>query len=121
MRARRDDRGQAAVEYAGIVALLIFLALAAIQLGVVAYAAQQAGTAARAAARAEAAPDGGGRAVPAGRAAISGWLADGTDIDAGRCGDGDGEISATASVRIPALLPLLDFDPAVRTVTMPCD
>ncbi len=47
------DRGQVAIEYLGFIPILLLVALAAVQLGLVAYTAQQAGTAARA-----------GRAVP---------------------------------------------------------
>ncbi len=46
----RDDRGQVALEYIGFIAILLLVGLAAIQLGVAAYAANQAGTGARAAA-----------------------------------------------------------------------
>ncbi|MEU5158399.1 TadE/TadG family type IV pilus assembly protein [Streptomyces sp. NPDC020875] len=120
-RDRARDQGQAAIEFAGVIALLLFVALAAIQVGIVAYTAQQAGTAARAAARTESAEDGSGRGAAAGRAAISGWLADGADFDSGRCADEDDEISVTAVVDVPSLLPGFDLDPAVRTVTMPCD
>ena len=49
---KNRDRGQVALEYLGFVPLLILVALAGIQLGLIAYAAQQAGTAARAGARA---------------------------------------------------------------------
>ncbi|MGW4204067.1 TadE/TadG family type IV pilus assembly protein [Streptomyces sp. NPDC004726] len=109
------------MEYAGVITLLLLVALAAIQLGLVAYTAQQAGTAARAGARMAATKDGDGRAQEAGRAAMSGWLADGADFDHGVCGDGDDEISVTVRVEVPRILPVFDFDPAVRTVTMPCD
>ncbi|MGV9315065.1 TadE family protein [Streptomyces sp. NPDC003691] len=120
-RRPAGDRGQAAVEYAGVLALLVFVALAAIQTGLVAYTAQQAGTAARAAARTEATEDGAGRGPAAGRSAISGWLADGARFDPGGCSGEDDEVSVTAVVEVPSLLPVFDFDPAVRTVTMPCD
>ncbi|MYX55476.1 septum formation initiator, partial [Streptomyces sp. SID8382] len=45
------DRGSASIEFLGFLPILILVALAAVQLGIAAYAAQQAGTAARAAAR----------------------------------------------------------------------
>ncbi|MER5767685.1 TadE/TadG family type IV pilus assembly protein [Streptomyces sp. NPDC001985] len=120
MRPGEDrDRGQAALEFAGVITLLILVGVAAIQLGLVAYTAQQAGTAARAAARAEAQRDGAGTGPAAGLAAISGWLADGARVEAG-CAPGS-EVRATATVDVPALLPVLDFGPASRTVTMRCD
>ncbi|MFF0446813.1 TadE family protein [Streptomyces sp. NPDC004609] len=121
MRRPGKDRGQAAVEYAGVITLLLLVGLAAIQLGLVAYTAQQAGTAARAAARTAATKDGEGRAVAAGTAAMSDWLADGADFDHGGCGGGDDEISVTVRVQVPRILPVFAFDPARRTVTMPCD
>ncbi|MBI0301417.1 pilus assembly protein, partial [Streptomyces sp. PRKS01-29] len=50
-RPRRGDAGSASIEFLGFLPVLILVALAAVQLGIAAYAAQQAGTAARAAAR----------------------------------------------------------------------
>ncbi|MFI1398380.1 TadE/TadG family type IV pilus assembly protein [Streptomyces sp. NPDC020681] len=114
MRRRRDDRGQAALEYAGVITLLLFVALAAIQLGLVAYTAQQAGTAARAAARV-ASQD--GDAATAGRGAMSDWLAD----DARITQSGGDEVTVTVRIGVPALLPVFDFGDATRTVTMPRD
>ncbi|MER7665172.1 MULTISPECIES: TadE/TadG family type IV pilus assembly protein [unclassified Streptomyces] len=116
MRRRRDDRGQAALEYAGVITLLLFVALAAIQLGIVAYTAQQAGTAARAAARVASHGEGGGEA--AGYAAMSDWLADGAEVSAPAEG---GEVTATVTIPVPALLPVFDFGSAERSVTMPVD
>lgn len=42
------DRGQVALEYLGFLPVLILVAMAGVQLGLIAYTAQQAGTAARA-------------------------------------------------------------------------
>ncbi|MET9557340.1 TadE family protein [Streptomyces sp. NPDC006645] len=114
----RDDRGQAAVEFAGLITLLLFVGLAAIQLGLAAYAVQQAGTASRAAARAASQYDGGYKDV--GRASMSDWLADGADIDSAWCfGD---EVEVTARVAVPSILPdVFDFEDAERSTTMPCD
>lgn len=109
------DRGQAAVEFAGWVALLITAALAAVQLGIIAYAAQQAGTAARAAARVASQ---GGDGEAAGRAAMSGWLADGAVVSA-PAGAGVEDVTATVTVSVPTVLPLLGIDPVRRTTTMP--
>ncbi|ANW21861.1 hypothetical protein I3J09_09265 [Streptomyces clavuligerus] len=100
-----------------MLALLLFVAVAAIQLGVVAYTAQQAGTAARAAARTAAQEDcdpAPGR--EAGYEALSGWLDD-ADVSV-QPGE---DVTATVTVRVPALLPVFAFDPAERRVTMPCD
>ncbi|WP_329022825.1 TadE/TadG family type IV pilus assembly protein [Streptomyces sp. NBC_00690] len=115
-RQRRRERGQAAVEYAGVIALLLFVALAAIQLGVAAYAAQQAGTAARAGARAASMPDGDGQAGRAATAAVSEWLRPRTE--SGSCGV---EVTVEVTVDIPQVLPIFDFGSAHRSVTMPCD
>ncbi|GAA4903001.1 TadE/TadG family type IV pilus assembly protein [Streptomyces coeruleoprunus] len=112
-RERPADRGQAAVEFAGWVGVLLVAALAAVQLGIVAYAVQQAGTASRAAARVASQ---GGDGASAGRAAMSGWLASGAAVSAPA---GEEEVTATVTVRIPSVLPLLGFDPVTRTTTMP--
>ncbi|MFD5319870.1 TadE/TadG family type IV pilus assembly protein [Streptomyces sp. NPDC127098] len=113
------DRGVTAVEFAGWVPLLIIVALAAIQLGVAGYAALQAGSAARAAARTAAQEEIADRYEANGRAAISGFLAEGASFDLSACGD---EATVTASVPVPSVLPFIqDFGSASRTVTMPCD
>ncbi|MGW2328813.1 TadE/TadG family type IV pilus assembly protein [Streptomyces sp. NPDC001700] len=120
-RGRRGrDRGQASIEFLGFLPVLILVALAAVQLGIAAYAVQQAGTAARAAARMGSLDEPGTSPAAAGQAAISGWLADGTNISGGDCGGG--EASATASVKIPSVIPGFDiFGSAERSATMPCD
>ncbi|MGW6291833.1 TadE/TadG family type IV pilus assembly protein [Streptomyces sp. NPDC055058] len=113
-RARRD-RGQAALEYLGFLPVLLIVAMAAVQLGLVAYTAQQAGTAARAGARSASLDR---DAQTACSAAVSSWLADGTD-----CGEGGGggEVTVTATVEIPSIVPGWEFGPARRTATMPRD
>ncbi|QIJ64464.1 TadE/TadG family type IV pilus assembly protein [Streptomyces sp. JB150] len=109
------DRGQVALEYLGFIPVLVLVALAGVQLGLIAYAAQQAGTAARAGARAASldlsAQDGCAQAV-------SGWLADGT-----ACGEARGadEVTVTATVEIPSVVFGWDFDPARKSATMPLD
>ncbi|MEU6708229.1 TadE/TadG family type IV pilus assembly protein [Streptomyces wuyuanensis] len=110
----RGDRGQTAIEYLGWIPILLLIALAAIQLGIAVYAVQQAGTAARAAARTESIDNGSGEL--GGKAAMSDWLADGTDIRVDMAGD---EVTATAHVDIPSLIPVFDFDRATRSATMP--
>lgn len=88
--------------------------MAGIQIGVVAYAAQQAGTAARAGARAASLRQDADQAC---KAAVSGFLADGTS-----CPDpayGDKEVTVTATVHIPKVL--WDFGNATKTATMPLD
>ncbi|MGW2053242.1 TadE family protein [Streptomyces sp. NPDC001840] len=114
------ERGQAALEYVGVITLLLFIALAAIQLGIAAYAIQQAGTASRAAARAASYNIATTNYEQAGRAAMSDWLAgpDQSTFEKTEAGD---EIKVTAKVRIPALLPVFDFGEAKRSATMPLD
>jgi len=104
-----------ALEYLGFLPVLIIVAMAAVQLGLVAYTAQQAGTAARAGARSASLDRG---AQGACMAAVSSWLADGTD-----CGEAEGgdEVTVTATVEIPSIVPGWDFGPARRTATMPVD
>ncbi|MCT9138004.1 MULTISPECIES: TadE/TadG family type IV pilus assembly protein [Streptomyces] len=109
------DRGQVAIEYIGFLPILLLVALAAVQLGLIAYTAQQAGTAARTGAR-SASLDGPYLADC--QAAVSSWLADGTDCGASPGAD---EVTVTVTVQIPSLVPGWEFDPAVKTATMPLD
>ncbi|WP_432104968.1 TadE/TadG family type IV pilus assembly protein [Streptomyces sp. bgisy091] len=118
MRRIGRQRGQAAIEYVGVLAILLLVALAAVQLGIAVYAAQQAGTASRAAARAASYDGRSWRYEQAGRASMSDWLADGASFTPSGGGD---EVTVTAKVRIPALLPLLDFGSVTRSATMPRD
>lgn len=116
---RRRERGQVALELAGFLPLLLLVGLAAVQLGVAAYAVSQAGTGARAAARSGSYGESTVDPVTAGRQAMSGWLANGADINVG--GEGDA-VTATARVRIPSLIPGVgDFGTVRRSATMPRD
>ncbi|GAA1113950.1 MULTISPECIES: TadE/TadG family type IV pilus assembly protein [Streptomyces violaceusniger group] len=115
----RDDAGSASIEFLGFLPILILVALAAVQLGIAAYAAQQAGTAARAAARTASLDEPRTSPQAAGKAAMSGWLADGASIGSGGCGGG--EAQATATVEIPSVIPGFDFGSAEKSATMPCD
>ncbi|MEW1655792.1 TadE/TadG family type IV pilus assembly protein [Streptomyces sp. NPDC057555] len=117
-RPRDRDRGSASLEFLGILPVLLVVALAAVQLGLAAYAVQQAGTAARAAARTASMDPADQETDPqsAGRAAISGWVADRAAITVGGSGD---SVSATATVRIPSIVPGADFGSARRSATMP--
>ncbi|MEU9098260.1 TadE/TadG family type IV pilus assembly protein [Streptomyces sp. NPDC048361] len=118
---RERDRGQVALEYIGFVAILLLVGLAAIQLGVAAYAANQAGTAARAAARAASLdkPRPGEQALDpgiAGRAAVSDWL----KPDVTSAGGGGDSVAYTATLTIPSVIPgISDFGTTTRTSTMP--
>ncbi|MFD6171373.1 TadE/TadG family type IV pilus assembly protein [Streptomyces coeruleorubidus] len=108
------DRGQVALEYLGFLPILLLVALAAVQLGLIAYTAQQAGTAARAGAR-SASLDGPYEADC--RAAVSSRLR----VTGCTPSYGADEVTVTATVEIPSLVPGWDFDPAVKTATMPRD
>lgn len=114
MPHRRRDRGQVAIEYLGFLPILLLVALAAVQLGLIAYTAQQAGTAARAGARSASLE---GPHEQDCRAAVSDWL----DVEGCPASYGADEVTVTATVQIPSLVPGWDFDPAVKTATMPRD
>jgi hypothetical protein len=115
LKGRAGDRGQAALEYLGFLPILIIVGMAAVQLGLIAYTAQQAGTAARAGARSASLQESAGEACAA---AVSDWLADGIDCPSSYGGD---EVTVTATVEIPSIVPGWNFDPATRTATMPLD
>ncbi|KOG32948.1 septum formation initiator [Streptomyces resistomycificus] len=87
--------------------------MAGIQIGLIAYTAQQAGTAARSGARAaslqESAQDGCVNA-------ISDWLSVGCSA-----AEGAEEVTVTATVDIPSIVPGWDFGTAQKTATMPLD
>ncbi|MFJ9207394.1 septum site-determining protein [Streptomyces sp. L-9-10] len=111
------EQGQIALEYVGVITLLLVLALAAIQLGLAGYAVTQASTAARTAARAATYNDVNLSPQAAGEAATSDWLT--VNIpDPNISGD---EVTVTAEVTIPAILPGMDLPKAKRSATMPLD
>ncbi|MGW3507206.1 TadE/TadG family type IV pilus assembly protein [Streptomyces sp. NPDC000994] len=114
-RDGRHDRGQVAIEYLGFIPILMLLAMAVIQIGLIAYTAQQAGTAARAGARAASLRQGAEQACAN---AVSGWLADGTSCPASYGGK---EVTVTAGVDIPSIVPGWNFGRAHKTATMPLD
>ncbi|MFF3498930.1 TadE/TadG family type IV pilus assembly protein [Streptomyces sp. NPDC003247] len=116
VRDFRRDRGQVALEYLGFVPVLLLVALAAVQLGLIAYTAQQAGTAARAGARSASLDKGAQQAC---QGAVSSWLAGGTNCTSAGLGD---EVRVTAGVTIPSVIPGIgDFGQARKTATMPVD
>ncbi|MEW2291690.1 TadE family protein [Streptomyces sp. NPDC006743] len=116
-RGRRPrDHGQVAIEYLGFIPVLLLVAMAVVQFGLVAYAAQQAGTAARAGARAASL---GHDAQAACTAAVSGGLSGRTTCDPAPGGD---TVTVTATVRIPSVIPLWDPVGTVhKRATMPLD
>ncbi|NGN67068.1 pilus assembly protein [Streptomyces sp. A7024] len=120
---RRRDRGQVAIEYLGFLPILLLVAIAGVQLGIVAYTASQAGTGARAAARV-ASTDGIEAGRIAGLDAMSGGLADDgkANFDIRYSGANAKEVTATAQVTIPSIIPGVDdFGTANKSVTMPRD
>ncbi|MGW0615313.1 TadE/TadG family type IV pilus assembly protein [Streptomyces sp. NPDC002788] len=114
MPRTRRDRGQVAIEYIGFLPILLLVALAAVQLGLIAYTAQQAGTAARAGARSASLA---GPYEADCRAAVSSRL----EVMGCPASYGADEVTVTATVKIPSLVPGWTFDPAVKTATMPRD
>ncbi|MFJ3303210.1 TadE/TadG family type IV pilus assembly protein [Streptomyces sp. NPDC086549] len=114
-REARRDRGQVAIEYLGFIPILMLVALAGIQIGVIAYTAQQAGTAARAGARAASLRESADQAC---KDAVSGFLAGDTSCPAAYSGK---EVTVTATVHIPSIVPGWDFGSAHKTATMPLD
>ncbi|MEU0601090.1 TadE/TadG family type IV pilus assembly protein [Streptomyces sp. NPDC006393] len=116
-RRRHSDRGQVAIEYLGFIPILMLVAVAVIQIGLVAYAALQAGTAARA----------GARAASLGRSAQQGCQEAVSDALSGRttCAEAPGgdTVTVTATVRIPSIIPAWDdaFGTVSKKATMPLD
>ncbi|WP_424889911.1 TadE/TadG family type IV pilus assembly protein [Streptomyces sp. XH2] len=108
------------IELIGFLPVLLLVGLAAIQLGLAAYAAQQAGSAARAAARTASLDDPRVSPAAAGRAAMSGWLRTSGAPAAAPCGGGAPQTTAEVTVVIPAVLPLLGERSVTRRATMPC-
>ena len=104
-RLHRDQRGQASVEFAGVLVWLLLAALFIWQLMLVTWTFNQASNAARTASRVEGR---GGDGEKAGREALSRGLRKESKIVVG------GE-RATVRVRIPILIPGLDSDDMVAT------
>ncbi|GAA3642716.1 TadE/TadG family type IV pilus assembly protein [Streptomyces fenghuangensis] len=113
------ERGQVAIEYVGVLSLLLLVGLLVIQLGLAVFAVQQVGTASRAAARIASYDEADRDYRQAGRDAMSTWLADEAVFRRAVRGD---EVKVTARVPIPSLVPgLLDGLNAERSATMPLD
>ncbi|WP_346777075.1 TadE/TadG family type IV pilus assembly protein [Streptomyces sp. HNM0575] len=123
LRARTGDRdlerGASSLELAGMLPLLLLVAMAAIQLGVAGYAVQQAGTGARAAARIASREDIADDYATSGKAAMSDWTASRSRF---ALGGGADEVRVTTTVTIPSVVPGVDdFGRASRSATMPRD
>ena len=112
---RHRDCGQVAIEYLGFIPVLMLVAVAVVQIGLVAYAAQQAGTAARAGARAASLGQDAGQACAR---AVSSGLAGGTSCPAAY---GGSEVTVTAAVPIPSIVPGWNLGQVRKTATMPLD
>ncbi|TSB32884.1 TadE/TadG family type IV pilus assembly protein [Streptomyces benahoarensis] len=112
------DRGQASIEFLGFLPLLLVVALAVVQLGIAAFAVQQAGTGARAAARTASLDplDRPRDPAAAGRAAMTGWVADRARIGVDGAADA---VRATATVTLPSLIPGVSLGTVSRSATMP--
>ncbi|MGI5339758.1 TadE family protein [Streptomyces sp. CA-181903] len=114
------DQGSAAVEFIGFLPVLLLVGLAAIQLGLAAFAAQQAGTGARAAARTATLDDARTTPETAARTAMTDWVARRADtVHAPPCTPGTAEVTATVDVSVPGLLPGTGFH-VTRHATMRC-
>ena len=106
MRRRlRDERGQASVEFAGVLFWLLLTAFVVWQLLLVTWTFNQASNAARTASRVDGR---GGDAVKAGRNALSPGLREGARIKM------EGE-KAIVKVRIPIIVPGVDLDGVMAT------
>ncbi|MEV4439248.1 TadE/TadG family type IV pilus assembly protein [Streptomyces sp. NPDC049577] len=113
-----EDTGSVSVEFLGFLPLLLLVALAAVHLGLAAFAAQQAGSGARAAARGMSVDAPAGDPETVAREAMTGWVAGKADVRATACGDAR-RATATVSVDVPAVIPGTGFT-VTRRATMPC-
>jgi hypothetical protein len=117
-RIRPRDRGQVSIEFVGFLPVLLALALAGVQLGLVAYTAQQAESAARAAARTASYDRRQLAYDEAGREAMSGWLADRADFRRTYPSDA---VTVTVEIPVPSIIPGVSFGKAEKRATMPDD
>ncbi|MCJ1677842.1 pilus assembly protein [Streptomyces sp. APSN-46.1] len=102
-RAHDRDLGQVAVEFVGMVPLILLLVAAVWECVLIGYAFSLAGNAADEAARAGAVKGDGECRTAAGRHIGDAW---GMSVDCGPAGD---VYKATVTLRIPVLFPGLDF------------
>lgn len=93
------------------------MALAGVQLGLIAYTASQAGTAARAAARMEALHDPPTTGQAAASNAVSDWLT----VNVALSHPDADSVKATATIQIPSLFPGLSPGNVSRSATMPME
>ncbi|MEU8778748.1 TadE/TadG family type IV pilus assembly protein [Streptomyces sp. NPDC048606] len=102
-RKHAGDRGQVAVEFVGMVPLILLLVAAVWECVLIGYAFSLVGNAADEAARAGAVMNDGACVAAAGEHISGAW---GRETDCGRAGD---VYKATVSVQIPVLFPGLNF------------
>ena len=120
LRTQRRDRGQAGLELVSWTPLLLLVGLLVIQLGLGVFAAQQAGTAARAAARAQSDQRNDVWYDRAARESLSDFLERDNGAHVTKSGWGD-EVTVTVKVRVPSIVPGIDFGDAEKSATMPKD
>lgn len=109
LTGRSRQRGSASIEFLGFLPILLLVALAGVQLGLLAYVGTQAGTAARTAARTDDAGDG--------LVSLSAWLRGGATVS---LTEDAGTVRATVTVKVPSVLPGVTIvDPVTRSATMP--
>lgn len=115
-KGNASQKGQAAIEYVGVLTLLLVVAMAVVQLGIAVYAAQQAGTASRSGARVGSYDRAYMPAQQAAYSSMSGWLVDDADVDVRQ---GFDEVTVTVEIDIPAVIPMFDFGSVTKRATMP--
>ncbi|HEY9369550.1 TadE/TadG family type IV pilus assembly protein [Streptomyces sp.] len=120
LRAERRDRGQAGLELVSWTPLLLLVGLLVIQLGLGVFAAQQAGTAARAAARAQTDQRSDVWYERAARESLSDFLERDNGARITKSGWGE-EVTVTVKVKVPSVVPGIDFGDAEKSATMPRD
>ncbi len=111
-RARRGERGSAALEFIATFPILLFAGLVALQLGLIGWATVSTNDAARAAARAAAL---GNDPQAAAQGALPGGLRV-EQVTGGPSGQG---YTYTVTVQTPRLIPMFDFGTVSRTADMP--
>ncbi|MER7463821.1 TadE family protein [Streptomyces sp. NPDC097981] len=110
VRAARGDRGQVAVEFVGMVPLILLLVAAVWECVLIGYAFSLAGNAADEAARVGAVHGGDACTAAARRHVGDAWN---MDVD---CGEAGHVYKATVKLKLPVLFPGLDIDTPITGV-----
>jgi Flp pilus assembly protein TadG len=116
VRRRRDDAGQSAVEFMGVIPLLVLGVLAALQLTFAVAAIQATSAAARAGARAESRQP--GTATFAAQQAVPSWLSGDLQVAVTQGGAG---AEVTVSTAIPSVLPIFAGPTVTRSAWFEAD